>query len=395
MKKRVNIITVVVLMALTGLVSFVVTSYSEQEKFNSKLELFGKWQNEWRPFTDALNHIEKRYIGEIEQSALMEGAIEGLVRSTGDEWSRYLNPQENETYLHALVNSYEGIGVNVTRDGGKLKILEVLEDSPAEDAGLLTGDLITHVDGMAVGEIGYELALAFIRGGDVTVPVVLKLERQGAGSIEKSILRDTIVRPRIKAARHGTVGIIRILNFYHGMDDELIGEIEDMMADGITSLVFDVRNNPGGGLDVLESALDYLLPAGPLITLRDKAGNEDVRTSGSAHITLPAAVIINENSISAAEFFAACLQEYDRAVIVGEKTGGKGRAQENLMLNDRSGLILSTSEYFTSQGKSLDGTGVTPDVEVTLPQERRAYIGSMDPGLDRQLERALSELSKR
>jgi len=395
MKKRVNIITVVVLMALTGLVSFVVTFYSVQMNFNSQLKTYGKWRDEWRRFTEALNHIEKRYIGDIGQELLMAGAIEGLIRSTGDKWSLYLSPEENEAYLHSIASSYEGIGVSLTRDGVNIKILEVIEDSPAWEAGLLAGDIITHVDGMAVEEIGYDLALAFIGGGDAAAPVILTVERQGAGSLQKSVARDTVVRPRIKAARLDTVGIIRILNFYEEMGEELILEIEDMMADGITSLVFDVRNNPGGGLNELEAALDYLLPEGILITMRNKEGFEDVRTSGPDHITLPIAVIINENSISAAEFFAACLQEYDRAVIVGEKTSGKGRAQENIRLTDGSGLILSTSEYFTSQGKSLEGVGVTPDVEITLPESQRVHIGSMDPNLDRQLERALSELSKR
>jgi carboxyl-terminal processing protease len=156
-----------------------------------------------------------------------------------------------------------------------------------------------------------------------------------------------------------------------------------------------VRDNPGGKLNVLERILDYLLPEGDLITLRYKDGSEDRRTSGPECIRLPMAVLINGESVSAAEFFAACLREYDWAVIIGEKTGGKGYAQEHFRLPDGSGLYLSTSEYFTSKGASLAGVGLMPDTEIILSAAERRHIGSMNPDLDPHLARALLELRSR
>jgi carboxyl-terminal processing protease len=164
------------------------------------------------------------------------------------------------------------------------------------------------------------------------------------------------------------------------------------VKEDVTGLIFDVRNNPGGKLSVLVRILDYLLPEGDLITLRYKDGTEDVWTSGPECIELPMAVLINGDSYSAAEFFAACLREYDWAALVGEKTSGKGCAQGTCRLSDGSGFNLSTSEYYTSKGLSLAHVGLTPDAEVILSGEEMNHINSMDPGLDRQLERALREL---
>jgi carboxyl-terminal processing protease len=212
-------------------------------------------------------------------------------------------------------------------------------------------------------------------------------------------MRRAVIRDRIKAeiieTPSGEAGVLKILNFDDHMDTEFIEKVNGMIEYGVAGLVFDVRDNPGGKLSVLETVLDFLLPEGELITLRYKDGRQDVRYSGPEHISLPMTVIINGNSVSAAEFFAACLREYEWASLVGERTGGKGFAQETIRLIDGSGLYLSTSEYFTSKGQSLDGTGLIPDVEVALREDELAHIGSMDPALDRQLARALLELRRR
>jgi carboxyl-terminal processing protease len=398
-KKRVNVVTVVVLMALTGLVTYVITFFSVQEDLNRQLETFRKWQNEWRSFTDALNNIENKFIGEAEQPALMQGAIEGLVKSTGDRWSRYFDPEAFAAHLGAQASPYVGIGVTVERDGGDggfIKIIEVMDNAPAKGAGIQPGDLITHVDGLSVAEIGYDDAIAVIGSGEEYDLVTLTIERADEGSFTVDVMRRTVIRDRIKAETlrmpSGDIGVLRLLNFDDHVDTEFIAKVNELIEDGVTGLVFDVRGNPGGKLSVLEAMLDFLLPEGELITLKYKDGREDVRTSGPEHINLPMAVIIDENSVSAAEFFAACLREYEWAVLVGEKTHGKGYAQETIRLNDGSGLYLSTSEYFTSKGQSLDGVGLTPDVTVSLTEEERAHIGSMDPALDRQLARALQEV---
>ncbi|MDR0293409.1 MAG: S41 family peptidase [Oscillospiraceae bacterium] len=397
MKKRVNVITVAVLMALTGLVTFVITSYGVRFNLNQQLEIFSRQRQEWAPFYAALDDIQGRYIGDLNTDKLMQGAIDGMVRGIGDRWSHYFDPDAFRLHLESQGNQSIGIGVTVEPGEGGIRIVEVIPGSPAAEAGLLKDDLITHVNGLSVAETGYDAAVDAVRGEEFTV-VALTLERssEGEGSFTVDIMRRTVLREpvlsRVLETPDGRIGYIRITNFDDPVDSECIDKLNELLLDNVAGLIFDVRDNPGGKLPVLERILDYLLPAGDLITLRYKDGRIDVRVSGPECVELPIAVMIDRDSVSAAEFFAACLREYDWAVLVGEKTGGKGYAQEYFRLSDGSGLYLSTSEYFTSKGLSLAGAGLTPDVEAVLSEDERRHIGSGDPALDRQLAKALEIL---
>jgi carboxyl-terminal processing protease len=400
MKKRVNIITVVVLMALMGLLTYVITYYSVQSDLTGQLEVLGKREQEMGSFFIAFDEIEKKFIGEFDKQRLIQGAIDGMVRATGDKWSHYFNPEAFRAYLGNLDNQSIGPGVSVVSGLTPLRIYEVMPGSPAEDAGLRIGDLITHIDDISVESMGFDTSLDKMHGAEFNV-VSLTIERpsEGGGHFTVDVMRRAVFKDPVTSGildtANGKIGVVRISNFDKGVDDEFNKTIGELVLAGVGGLIFDVRNNPGGDVDVLVAALDLLLPEGDLITLRYKDGREDKRTSGPEHIDLPMAVLINGDSVSAAEFFAACLREYDKAVLVGEKTGGKGYAQEIIRLtSDQSGLYLSTSEYVTSKGVSLAGAGLMPDVEIALTEEGLRYIGSMDPSLDPQLARALLELSR-
>ncbi|MCL1807752.1 MAG: S41 family peptidase [Oscillospiraceae bacterium] len=397
MKNRVNIITAVVLMALTGLLTYVVTFSMVREDFNRQLDVFSTRREELDSFFEALDNIENRYIGGTEKDKLVQGAIDGMIKATGDPWAFYLGPDDFRAYLQSQSNQSVGIGVTVEPDERGVKITEVLSQSPAAEAGLLAGDVITHIKDDAIAGMEFNDAVSAMRGNEFTT-VMLTVSRPDeenrSFSVEimrRTVIRDPVVSGIIESAR-GKTGYIRIINFDDHVDTEFISKVNELIKEDVTGLIFDVRSNPGGKLSVLVRMLDHLLPEGDLITLRYKDGHDDVRTSDSECIELPMAVLINGDSYSAAEFFAACLREYDWAVLVGEKTSGKGYAQETIRLPDGSGFNLSTSEYFTSKGHSLAHVGLTPDVEVTLPADDQKHIGSMDPGLDRQLARALQEL---
>ncbi|MDR0325379.1 MAG: S41 family peptidase [Oscillospiraceae bacterium] len=401
MKKRVNIITAVVLMALTGLVTYIVTFSFVRLNLNQQLEEFSKQRQELGSFYTALSHLENNFIGEVDKQVLIQGAIDGMVKNTGDKWSRYYDPEAFRAYLESQGNQYIGVGIRVEPDGEEgIRIVEVMASSPAEEAALRTGDVITHVNGMAVADTGYNGAVASI-SGDAYTSVTLTVSRpsEGGGSFTVDLMRRTVTRERVMAGilqtAGGKVGVIRITSFDDRVDDEFIEKIGGLLEENVDGLIFDVRDNPGGKLNVLERILDYLLPEGELATLRYKDGSVDIRTSGPECIELPMAVLMDKNSVSAAELFAASLHEYEWAVLIGEKTGGKGYAQEYFRLSDGSGLYLSTREYFTSKGVSLADSGLMPDVEVVLSEEERQYISTMDPTLDRQLQRALLELNYR
>jgi carboxyl-terminal processing protease len=400
MKKRVNIITVAVLMALVGLVTYVITHSWARDDLTKQLDIFSRHRQEWAPFYAALDNIENRFIGEADMQKLMQGAIEGMVTATGDVWSHYLNPEDYSDYIAAQSNQYTGVGINVAYGETPIRILEVFGRSPAEEAGLLAGDVITHVDGKAVAEIGYDAAVSAVRGEEYT-SVALTIERPGefeSGSFTIDVMRREITIDRVTSAiieQSGEkTGVIRVMQFTDGVDSAFIDSVGELIREGVTGLIFDVRNNPGGKLDVLVNMLNHLLPEGNLITLRYWDGRVVTHESGPESIEMPMAVLINEDSVSAAEFFAVCLQEYDWAVLIGQQTGGKGYAQEHLRLSDGSSLYLSTSEYVTSKGRSLAGSGVTPDIEVLINDDERRHIGSMDPSADRQLARALQELRR-
>jgi carboxyl-terminal processing protease len=397
MKKRVNIITVVVLMALSGLVTYIITFFWVQEDLTRQLDTFKEQQEEFGSLISAYDFIESRFIGEADKDKIKQSAIDGMIRGTEDVWSRYFNPEEFRAHLD-LQDSAVGIGISAFPDTVPLRVYAIAPGSPAEAAGLRVGDVITHIDGAPVEELGHDVSVEKLNTAAVFSPVRLTVERpdEGSGSFQRDVMRHTSerVESRVVEGAYGKTGIVRIAGFGDRVNEEFAAVVNGLIEDGVTGLVFDVRNNPGGSSRTLERILDFLLPEGDLFTLRYIDGREDRRVSGPDSVGLPAAVLVNGESAGEAEVFAACLREYGRAVLVGETTAGKGYLQEYVRLADGSGLYLSTSEYLTSKGERLAGAGLSPDVELILSGDERRHIGSMDPALDRQLARAIRELPR-
>jgi carboxyl-terminal processing protease len=192
----------------------------------------------------------------------------------------------------------------------------------------------------------------------------------------------------------GHVGLVTIANFDSRCAEETIAAIESLLDQGAQKLIFDVRNNPGGYADELIQVLDYLLPEGKLFHMEYYTGQEDITESDRRELKIPMAVLVNADSYSAAEFFAVALQEYDRAVILGEQTSGKGYFQTTIPLSDGSAVGLSVGKYYTPGGVSLEGVGITPDVEVTVDDETyiAIYYGWLEPSEDPQIQAALEAL---
>ena len=192
-----------------------------------------------------------------------------------------------------------------------------------------------------------------------------------------------------------SVGMVTITNFDSRCAQETIAAIETLMAQGAKALVFDVRNNPGGYAEEMIEVLDYLLPEGPLFKTLDYAGQETLDSSDAACLEIPMMVLVNEESYSAAEFFAAALSEYDAALVIGGQTSGKGYFQNTIPLSDGSAVALSTGKYFTPNGKSLEGVGVTPDILVTVDEETAMaiYQGTLPVEEDPYIRRALEALA--
>lgn len=345
---------------------------------------------------DALQQlILERFIGEVDETLLQDAAAEAMIAAMGDRWSYYVSAEDFAAYQERKNNAYVGIGVtvNTAQPDVGMPIIEVASGGGAEEAGILAGDVIICVDGTNIVGMDINTASNLISGEENTT-VTLTILR---GEQE---LTFTVVRRQIKTVvAKGTllengVGYIAIDNFNAGCCEETVAVIEALLEQGAQYLVFDVRNNGGGYAHEMNALLDYLLPEGDLFRTEDFAGNTSVETSDADCLQMPMAVLVNENSYSAAEFFAAALREYDWAFTVGVQTSGKGYYQVTYQLQDGSAVALSIGKYFTPKGVSLAGVGITPDIPVAVDEEMAAaiYAGTIAPEDDLQLQAAIQKL---
>lgn len=324
---------------------------------------------------EGLSLINEKFVGEYDEGQVVDAALEGMVEGLGDRWSYYLTEEEYEAQNQRRTNQYVGVGVTVNYESEEgLQIIEVTAGGPAEAAGLQAGELITAVDGFSLaGEARYEGAER-IQGEEGTT-VTLEV-RSADGQIRTVKLTRTRLEtdPVTAQMLEGNVGYVGLANFYDHSADRLKEEVTRLQEEGATALVFDMRNNGGGYLSQLTDMLDFLLPEGPIFISRDRAGNEEITQSDASCVDLPMAVLVNADTYSAAEFFAAELQEQGVAVIVGEPTSGKCYSQQTFQLPDGSAMAISTGAYFTGSGTSLIGTGLTLDKEVYLTGEEDAQL---------------------
>ena len=341
--------------------------------------------------------IEERYIGGAEEKELEDAAAHAMVMATGDRWSYYIPAEEYQFYVDQMANSYVGIAITIqqTEEEDGFLVIKVDAGGPADKAGMLPGDRIVAVDGIStVGMTPNEGSL-LVRGEEGT-PVTLTIRRDSEEFDLTMIRHQVEVQVASGVMLPDNVGLVTIINFDSRCASETIAAVEDLLDQGAQAFIFDVRNNPGGYASQLVDVLDYLLPEGQLFRTVDYAGNETVDTSDAKHLDVPMAVLVNSESYSAAEFFAAAMMDYEAAVVVGEKTIGKGYFQMNYRLNDGSAVNLSVGEYFTPKGKNLAGVGIVPHVEVEVDKETflAIYARTLDPMEDPQVLAALDALKK-
>lgn len=325
--------------------------------------------------------INTTFVGEYDEVETADAALEAMVESLGDRWSYYADAEYYEYLLEKRTNSYVGIGVTVTYEADGLHIQSVTEGGPAEQAGLLAGEIITEADGH---ELTGDLAAAaadYIQGEEGTAVLLTVLNGEGVSRQVQVIRRRIATSPVTAKMLDGQIGYIALSNFYQESGDRVIAEAESLIEQGAQGLIFDMRDNPGGYLAEMIEILDYLLPEGPIFQSGNRRGPNYTAQSDENCVDLPMAVLVNENSYSAAELFAAQLRESADVPIVGQPTFGKGYFQMTFPLPGGRGLNLSTNTYYTGGGVSLIGVGITPDKVVDLTD-----------GADSQLAAALELL---
>lgn len=343
------------------------------------------------------NLIQERYIGEADGEAMEDAAAAAMVKATGDRWSYYIPASQYEAHKEQSENAYVGIGITIQQaeDGSGFLIVMVNQDGPAQEAGIQVNDLLIAVEDQDVREMTADQVRELIRG-EAGTKVSLTVMRQGEHqtlAVERRRIESAFATGQMLA---DGIGLVKISNFDERCASESIAAVQKLQQEGAKKIIFDVRNNPGGYAEELVKLLDYLLPEGDLFRSVSYDGTEKVDTSDANCLDMPMAVLINGSSYSAAEFFAAALQEYQAATIVGEPTVGKGVYQTTISLGDGSAVALSTGKYFTPKGNSLTDVGVIPDVRVDVDEEtaEKIYYGTLSYADDLQIQAAIQVLNR-
>ena len=356
------------------------------------------------PGTSKLEELQKLLetyyidIDKVEMTKVEDAAANAMVEALGDRWSYYVTKEEYAQLMEQNANSYVGIGITITarEDKQGFDITKVEPGGSAQAGGILPGDVLIGAEGERFINVDSSVCSGIIRGKEGT-KVTVNVIRDGE-ELSFELTRQTI-KTKVAEGKMlpGNIGLVSITNFNDRCAEESIAAIESLIEQGATAFIFDVRNNPGGYKHELVKLLDYLLPEGKLFVSKDYTGKESTDWSDDKCLRMPMAVLINGNSYSAAEFFAAALEEYEWATVVGDPTTGKGNFQVTFQLSDGSGVGLSIGKYFTPKGVSLaDAGGLVPKVLVEISEELEAKIYSdlVPPEEDPQIQAAVNALTE-
>ena len=337
-------------------------------------------------FFGTMRLIETRYVDGTDEGKLLDGAISGMVQSLGDPHSIYMDKELYTKLMEHTEGAFGGIGVTMGFKDDKVTIISVLEGTPGEKAGLLAGDEIMAVDGTSVAELQPEEVVLGIRG-EVGTQVALTIHREGQEDADYQLTRDTIHVPSVKGLKlEGTdLGYIRIASFAENTGKEFKEEFKKVKDEGAKGLVIDLRQNPGGLITSCVEVAREVVPKGTIVSVVDKNGAKEEYASELEASQMPIVVLMDGGSASASEILAGALQDTGAGKVVGVQSYGKGSVQIVVPLMNEDGLKLTVAKYYTPSGRSIDGTGITPDVEAALVPES---------GVDSQLEKAKEVLKQ-
>jgi len=324
-------------------------------------------------FGEVLERIERQYVTPPKEDQLIENAINGMLTSL-DPHSSYMNARDAEDARTQLRGEFGGLGIQVTMEDGRVKVIAPMDDTPAAKAGILAGDYISEIDGQSLSGLKLDEAVEKMRGA-VNTPIKLTLIRKGADKpIELTVVRAIIAVAAVKSRVENDVGYLRVISFTERTYDDLEAAIarikEEVPADKLKGYVLDLRLNPGGLVDQAIDVSDAFLERGEVVSTRGRDPAETRRydaTEGDLTDRKPVVVLVNGGSASAAEIVAGALQDLRRATVVGTRSFGKGSVQTIIPMGDAGALRLTTALYYTPSGKSIQGTGITPDITVEQP----------------------------
>lgn len=375
MERWQRVATVVLAAVTLAFVSFSIgRAFGEQPTFDS-----GATSAEGsRLISDAYDKIRSSAVVAPDEEELARGAIKGMIevlRDSSDPYALFYSPKGFETFQELTTGRFSGIGVWLKQKGEDLEIISVLPSSPALEAGLERGDVIRTIDEEEVAKFSSDEAVAMIKGPEGS-EVSLGIERAGT-PMSFTIVRETIDIPNVRTSlTEGNLGYIRLLGFSRGASEQVRSEVTRLTAAGAEGIVLDMRDNGGGLFTEAVDVASVFIEEGEIVTYRERSEADVVyEAEGKAFEDVPLVVLVNEGTASASEIVAGALQDSDRAIVVGTTTFGKGSVQEVLPLLDASAVKLTTAAYLTPDGRSINGKGIDPDVEVdadAVVQRQRA-----------------------
>lgn len=380
------VITAAVTLNVWNGVTHFLPGRSAERKFENKLSVID-------------NFIDRYYMNEYDKEQMYEQAVTGYVKGLDEPYSNYYPAGEFDDYMGAVEDSYVGIGVVISMDNdGNIVVISPVEDSSAYEADVRPGDIILAVDGEEYDDMNE--AVKHIKGGKSGTTVDITFSRDGE-IIEKTIERREISNNSVKSEMlDNNIGYIRITSFNMNEESseedtytEFMEEVQSLQSQGMEKMIIDLRDNPGGILTVACDIADAILPEGIITYTESKDGHREDYTSDAEELDMPMAVLINENSASASEVLTGALKDYKKATIIGKTSYGKGIVQTVFPFSDGSGMSLTVAKYYSPNGVCIHDIGITPDIEVDMPEEYEdAYAATVPHDKDAQLLKAIEVL---
>ncbi len=396
-----RIYKVIMLVILTSFITFMITSLSMFTYFkqNPNLQFVEGEKSDIDTYLSKIKKaIDKNFLwlDKIDEEKLKEGAIKGYVEGLGDQYTEYISKEEMKSFTEDINGSFVGIGIYMIadEDSGKIIVYHPITDSPADKAGIKAGDIIVSVNGVEYGYDDFSSIADHIKG-EAGTKVKLVIERDGK-KLDFEIERAKIeTSPITSKMLEKNIGYLNLPSFDKDVSKKLKEKIDDIIAKGANSIILDLRNNGGGMVDECTEIVDLFLDKDKIImTTKDKNGNVQKSITKNKKIyEIPLVILVNQNTASASEILTGALKDNNRAKVIGTKTYGKGVIQSVFNLSDGSGLKITTAEYFTPNGKEINKKGITPDIEVKLPDTVKS-VYAVEEKDDTQLKKAVEELSK-
>ncbi|MEE8334139.1 MAG: S41 family peptidase [Alphaproteobacteria bacterium] len=331
-------------------------------------------------FGDVFERVRADYVKEVGDEQLIESAINGMLSSL-DPHSSYMGPKSFKDMQVQTKGEFGGLGIEVTMEGGYVKVVSPIDDTPAFRAGLKSGDLITHLEGEAVQGLTLAQAVEKMRG-KVDEPIKLTIRRKGREAFDVTLIRAVIKIQSVRWRTEGKVGYVRITSFSEQTDVGLargVKRIKEKIGTELQGLILDLRNNPGGLLDQAIKVSDAFLERGEIVSTRARRADDAQRFNakpGDIAGKLPIVVLINSGSASASEIVAGALQDHRRALVVGTRSFGKGSVQTIIPLSGHGAIRLTTARYFTPSGRSIQAKGIDPDITIEQAKLAKADISA-------------------